>query len=294
MHKTGHLLITDNSKQQVSVAPRVHRYTAEGKRPRAAMLVLPALGVTASYYAPLAEALAGLGLEIGVLELRGQGDSPLRASWRVDFGFRELLEEDVPAAVRQLREAAPDVPLLLLGHSLGGHLAAMTAGRESAGEIDGVMLVACSSPWLPGYDRRTRRQLRLLRALVYLSISTLGYYPGHRLGFGGREARTLMRDWLVLMRNNRYRAAGLAEDLDAAVGRYTGPVLAVRMAEDSYAPEAAMEAVLGKFQSALLTREVIDSATLGTRADHFRWIRQPGALVQRITLWLDESRLHQH
>ena len=250
--------------------------------------MLPALGVTASYYAPLAEALAGQGLEVGVLELPGQGGSPVRASWRVDFGFRELLEEDVPAALQQLREAAPDVPLLLLGHSLGGHLAAMTAGRGSAGEIDGLILTACSSPWLPGYDRKTRRQLRMLRTLVRLSIVTLGYYPGHRLGFGGREARTLMRDWLALMANNRYRAAGLYENLDAAVARYTGPVLAVRMAEDTYAPEAAMEAVLGKFKSASLTREVIDSVALGTRADHFRWAREPDALVQRITAWLDQ------
>lgn len=250
------------------------------------MLVLPALGMPPRYYAPLADALAGAGLDTTVLALRGHGDGSPQASRRHDFGLRELLDEDIPTAIRHLRAEAPHRPLLLMGHSLGGHLAAITTGRMPE-QIDGIVLAACGSPWIGAYDGATARRLRLLCALIPPLTALLGYYPGHRLGFGGREARRLMRDWLALARSNRYTAAGLNEDLDAGIARYSGPVLSLRMTDDSFAPQAAVDAVLQKFSGTTPQLRALDATTLGTAADHFRWVRQPGAVIACVDQWLE-------
>jgi predicted alpha/beta hydrolase len=122
--------------------------------------------------------------------------------------------------------------------------------------------------------------------MIPLLNAAFGYYPGHRVGFGGREARTLMNDWLDLARTNVYGARGMDEDFDAAIARYTGPVLSLRMADDPFAPEAAMAAVTDKFHQATVSRHVITAEQIGDRADHFRWARKPEAVVEHILAWM--------
>lgn len=253
-------------------------------RPLANVLLLPALGTAADYYTRLAEALRGAGFRVAVMELRGHGNSPVRPSRRVDFGFRELLDEDLPAALRELRADAPELPTILFGHSLGGHLAAISAGRLSEA-VDGIVLTACGSPWMGAYRDATLRKLKLLCAAIPPLTALLGYYPGQRIGFGGREARTLMREWRALALSNRYSARGIDEDLDGGIAEYDGPVLALRMGDDDFAPEAAVHAVTDKFRKAGVQHLVLDAETLDCRADHFRWARQPDAVVHAVTQW---------
>ncbi|MFZ5722533.1 MAG: alpha/beta fold hydrolase [Pseudomonadota bacterium] len=254
--------------------------------PRGHVVLMAALGIAARFYLPLAQALCAAGLNVALVEQRGHGESPLRPSRRTDFGFREALTEDIPAVLDHLAEQAPGLPVYLMGHSLGGHYAAITAGRLPE-RIDGVILTACGTPWVPAFAGRTRRQLQLLVQLLPAFGLLFGYYPGDRVGFGGREARTLMADWRDLALTNVYSARGLAADLDSGIARWRGPLLSLRLADDAYAPEAAMAAVTDKFRSATVTRGVIDGAELGDRADHFRWVRTPDAVVRRVSAWLD-------
>ena len=54
---------------------------------------LPALGVPARHYLPLAQALAGLGMSVALHEWRGLGSSDQRAGRRCDWGYRQLLDD---------------------------------------------------------------------------------------------------------------------------------------------------------------------------------------------------------
>lgn len=250
------------------------------------VVLLPALGVAARFYDKLAATLAGSGLNVAVMEQRGQGDSALRPGRRHNWGFAEVLDNDLPALLDWAEARRPGAPLYLMGHSLGGHFAAITAGRF-AGRIDGVILAATGSPWWQAFvgaagplnDKSVRRLIRLIPPanLVF------GYFPGERIGFGGNEARGIMSDWRALAKHNRYQARGLAEALDAAVAGYTGPVLAVRLADDALAPDASVKAVTDKFRQATLTQRVITADQLGDRADHFRWARQARVVADLVT-----------
>lgn len=260
------------------------RWYAAGNA-RGNVVLMAALGVAARFYLPMAEQLSGIGLNVALLEQRGHGDSALRASRSCDFGFRDALVDDIPAVLDWLQVRAPRLPVYLMGHSLGGHYAAMTSGRLPQ-RVDGIVLAACGTPWVQAFTGKTRRQLDLLVRLMPPLIWLLGHYPGETLGFGGREARTLMHDWLVMARDNAYRPRGVAEDLEAGIARYTGPVLSLRMADDAFAPEAAMQAITDKFRAATVSKVVLDAATLGDRADHFRWARSPAAVVAAVERWL--------
>jgi len=268
--------------------PLLQHFPAQGVRVLGSLLLLPALGVPARKYARCASLLAEAGIHVTVMEWRGVGDSPLRASRRCDFGFAELLDTDIPAALRGMREAAPDAPLWIMGHSLGGHLGAITAGRLQE-TLDGLILVACGSPWLEAYEGPTRRRIHLLSALIPACNALLGYFPGDRIGFGGRQPRRLMCDWRALANTGRYSAQGVDEDLEAGLAHYAGPVLSLRMADDDFAPAAAVQAVTTKLRAARLEQAVLGADELGAPADHFRWAKQPEAVVGRVTAWCAQS-----
>ncbi|PKM21947.1 MAG: hypothetical protein CVV10_06765 [Gammaproteobacteria bacterium HGW-Gammaproteobacteria-14] len=152
--------------------------------------------------------------------------------------------------------------------------------------ISGVIICACGSPWIDGFEGKTRRGLQWLCRLIPLCNLLLGYYPGDKLGFGGREARTIMSDWLALARTNVYQARGVEYDFDGAIGRYAGPLLSIRLLDDPFAPAAAMAAVSDKFPPSQVTQVEISAAELNDCADHFRWARTPQAVVSHIVRWL--------
>ena len=76
--------------------------------PHASLLWLPALGVAAKHYLPFAEVLAERGVAVFVHEWRGHGSSSLRAGRQHDWGYRELLELDLPASEDGMRRALGD------------------------------------------------------------------------------------------------------------------------------------------------------------------------------------------
>lgn len=258
-------------------------YSASETAP--SLIIMAALGTPCRVYENLASSLNAQGFNVALLEQRGQGESALRASRGCDWGFADVLTNDLPAVLDWIEAQVPGTNIYLLGHSLGGHYSAMMAGLVPE-QIAGIMVVATGSPWYRAYPPKMRRQIRLLIAVLPLIMLLCGYYPGKGLGFGDRDARTLMRDWLDMARTNTYRARGLDRDLDAAIAEYTGPVLSVRLADDPFAPEAGMRAVTDKLQRAPLTERVITAEELGDKADHFRWAKQGEVVAETVAEWL--------
>ena len=157
-----------------------------------ALYWLPALGTSARHYLPLAEALAARGIAVVVHEWRGIGSSNRRASRRCTWGYRDILEDDLPAARAVLRSHWPQAMWHVGGHSLGGQIAMLQAALSPEAYV-GIVLVASGAP----YWRQFRRAWLVGGAcmLAPCVASLCGYLPGRRIRFGGNEARGLVADW---------------------------------------------------------------------------------------------------
>ncbi|WP_165829744.1 alpha/beta fold hydrolase [Amnibacterium flavum] len=256
---------------------------------RPSVLFLPALGVPLGYYGPLFEAWAGRGRAVFGAETRGMPLSPVhnRAS---ATGYAALVGHDVPALVGAVGERSPG-GVMVVGHSLGGQVALLAA---AAGRIDVDAVVAVASgtsavesvPTLPG---RLRRRFEI--AVVRSTISTLGYWPGHRLGFGGRQSRDLMADWAYEARRGGYRLAGDATDYEAALGRLEVPTLLVGIEGDELITPRALRHLADRLPPSVDTVEVPESPD--RQHGHFAWARRdPEAVITPIEEWLarHESR----
>ncbi|OOG40817.1 alpha/beta fold hydrolase [Rhodanobacter sp. C05] len=245
---------------------------------------LPAMGMPARHYLPLAEALAARGVAVVVHEWRGIGSSNRRAGRRDDWGYRELLADDLPTALAAVRARWPQAACWLGGHSLGGQLGSVYASLHPA-EHAGLVLVATGSP----YWRRFRfgSLIRIAYVLAPWLATLVGYLPGRQIGFAGNEARRLIADWARSGRTGRYAAAGMAQDFEQELAASPLPVLALRLQDDWLGPQASLDWLLGKMPRANRSVEVITPPDLGGKpADHFGWMKTPEPIAARIAAWI--------
>ena len=243
---------------------------------------LPAMGVPAKHYLPLAQALAGRGMAVALHEWRGIGSSDRRAGRRQDWGYRTLLQDDLPRGLAAVREIWPGAAGCLGGHSLGGQLAAMYVGAHPA-EAAGLVLVASGAPYWGNFRHGWLIGASYVAAPLLARLS--GHFPGRRIGFGGNEARGVIDDWARTGRTGHYAAAGMG-DLEPGMAAFAGPVLAVRLRDDWLGPAASLDWLLGKLPRARITREVLGPDELQGPADHFGWMKTPGPVAVRIADWL--------
>ncbi|MEL1264011.1 alpha/beta hydrolase family protein [Pseudoxanthomonas putridarboris] len=258
-----------------------HRYMLLARMPAradGALLWLPALGVAARHYLPLAEALAARGIAVFVHEWRGNGSSSLRASRRQDWGYRELLEQDLPVSHAEVRRHAPAGTHMIGGHSLGGQLAACYLGQHPQG-FARLWLVGSGTPHWRSFPAPRGWALPFFYQFAPWLADWRGAFPGRRLGFGGDEARGLIRDWARVGLSGRYRAAGWDVDLEAGMRQVTATSRGVLFDDDWLAPASSLRALLAKLPNSPHDVTVLHHAALGTRADHFAWMKQPQAVI---------------
>jgi predicted alpha/beta hydrolase len=250
------------------------------------LLFLAALGTPGRVYRGFASALAAQGVHVCTPDWRGIGSSSLRASRRHDHGYRHLVEIDAPALMEKVAELFPASALWIGGHSLGGQLGTLIAATHP-GRVHGLLAIASGSVYLPCYPPKVQRGIRFLGLLAGMTGAVLGHFPGQRIGFGGRESRAVMKDWLHVARCGRYEPAGSSIDYEAALARLAAPVLALNFKGDTWAPEAAASYLLAKLPQCQREQWTWgDADTGGQHLDHFSWTKHPQLLAPKISAWL--------
>lgn len=247
---------------------------------------LPAMGVRADYYTPWAEALHGLGCNIALGELRGVGRSSVRASRREDFGYAEMLNEDIPATLECVSSAFPGAPLVLGGHSLGGQLSALYLALHPEA-ARGLFLVASGTPYHRMWPGTQGLKLLFFATVLRMITELRGHLPGHRVGFAGREARRIIREWHHLVLRGRFRLAGVEKDIEEHLALIRQPTLALSFSDDPFCPQEATAHLTGKLAASLTTHHHLHPRDMGAdRFGHFHWVRHSPSLAPQFGTWL--------
>ncbi|WP_394837314.1 alpha/beta fold hydrolase [Pendulispora rubella] len=255
------------------------------------LLVIPAMGTAAGYYDKLGAAFAERGVHAALFELRGNGTSSVRASRGTDFGYGTLIEQDIPPAVERVRALLPRAPLFLLGHSLGGHLAFLSLAREQLGhDVRGVALVASGLPHHMAWPGMASPGIRVLARFMKATSAAVGHYPGKRLGFAGREARTVVSEWAHAVATGEFSFPTTwtgSVPPEQALARVECPVLAVTLARDTFAPSRSTELLLAKVPRCSVSRirYMPDAALPEAAGNHNRWPRYPDAVATYVSKW---------
>lgn len=250
------------------------------------LIIFPAMGVGAGYYKNYAASLTGKGVNIVAIDHRGHGHSSVRPSRKVNFSYLEQIEMEYYAIVTKVKEIFPFSKIVVMGHSLGGQMGSMFVSRYTE-LVNGFILNASCSVYYKGWNSGVDYGLLLFAAFCKQIGKILGYYPGHRIGFGGKEARGVINDWYYTARTGKFVISDSDFDYEKAMSEFALPVLAFTYEGDASAPYKAMENLHRKFVRVKTEHHhIVHPQSPAKKYNHYSWVKEPEISAQQIINWL--------
>ncbi|MFC0134012.1 alpha/beta hydrolase [Massilia eurypsychrophila] len=247
---------------------------------KAVILVHPATAVTQRYYEPFAHYLSQLGFSVVTYDYRGTGRArPALRGFAVSMS--DWIDQDVGGVTRWAAGRFPDVPLLAVGHSLGGHALALGVGIGALRA--GVMIASHAgvTATIRGAAERARVWL-VMRVLTPLLCPLFGYMPGRRFGLGEDLPRGVMQQWSRWTAMPNYFFDDPNMDAARRMATVRLPLLVLGFEDDPWANRVAIDKLTAPLLNAQMERRHITPAEAGLAAiGHMGFFRKRA----EATLW---------
>ena len=261
--------------------------------PITAVVVMPAaMGVKQSFYVPFAEFLAEHGIAVLSFDYRGMGESvpeQFRQSLRgFDATIFDWAEQDYNAALQAAKAWQPDVPLLVVGHSLGGQLPGLLPDNHL---IDGMLTIAAGS----GYWRDNAPQLkRIVWIMWYLTVPLFtrvcGYFPGKKLRMVGDLPKGVIYQWTQWCKSPHYVVDADGSPIRKGYQKMRLPILAMSFTDDEMMSNRSIESLHSFYSNAQVEKRHIHPREVDAkRIGHFGFFRPQfrHSLWQQALQWLN-------
>ncbi|MFD6268694.1 alpha/beta hydrolase family protein [Nocardia asteroides] len=248
------------------------------------VLILPAMAMKARNYRSLAKALHATGLSVATCDLRAHGEAEPALGEHTDFGYREMLEIDLPAIVSAVEDRFPQAPLHLFGHSLGGQLALLFAAAESE-RVAGVTVIGTGTVFWWAFG--PRRWFEALSQIQWIGLVSRvkGHWPGGVL-IPAPMPGGVMIDWSVHSLTSYYRPSGSKRRYNTLLSRMTLPVLAISLSQDVLGPKSNVDFLVSRMPSAEVTQWHLDEDSAVEHLDHFTWLKDAPAIAAGVSQWI--------
>lgn len=250
------------------------------------VMIWPALGMAARRYRRFLADLVAVGLTAVAVDYRGYGASTPRNGRGSTVGYADIAGTDFPAVVAELESLFPGRPLILLGHSIGGQTGIMYAASAPE-KLAGAVFIGVSTPWIRAYPGLLKLVPAVGTHVAAGLASVVGYYPGDRLRFLGRQSKPLMHDWARLARTGDFDRVGRGVGYTELIERLDSDVLVIDVEGDWMAPPAAVDDFCRRLPSARIDRwHAGPEATSGRVVGHIDWIDDGTVIAARIADWV--------
>lgn len=264
----------------------VGRWFAPDK-PRAAVVIASALGVTARFYDEFATWLAERGYAVLSFDYRGVAASEDAAVGPVTMD--EWGRLDLEAALAEASRRVGGAPLFLVGHSCGGQLAGL-AGASA--RLSGILMVGATLAWWRRWPFPAN-----------VGLLTVWWLPVPALAVGRKRfpapalrlspvtlPAARMRQWARWARRPDYLFDPRFGLDRSGYGEIRCPLLSYSFDDDGYASRESVAALPEKFPWAAAEHRHVQSAALGIgHVGHFGFFRRKaaGSLWTEVLAWLD-------
>jgi predicted alpha/beta hydrolase len=197
-------------------------------------------------------------------------------------------EKDYNAAVRHAKAAHPDLPLYVVGHSLGGQLPGLLPDH---GLIDGLLTVAAGSGYWRENAPALKRSVPLMwYGLVPVLTPLFGYWPGARLNMVGDLPRGVITEWRRWCLHPDYMCDENGRRREAYFPAVRFPICSLSFTDDQYMSETNIGKLHGRYANTAVEFRHISPREIGVeRIGHFGFFRkQTGAALWPQALeWLN-------
>ncbi len=259
-----------------------------------AVIVLPsAMGVKQDFYAPFAQFLAEQGFAVLTFDYRGMGQSvpnTYRRSLRgFDANLFDWAEHDYNAALHAAKAWQPNVPLLVIGHSLGGQLPGLLPDNHL---IDGIVTIAAGS----GYWRDNAPQTkRIVWLMWYFAVPVytrlFGYFPGKKVRKVGNLPKGVIFQWAQWCKSPHYVVDANGKPLRAGYEKLRVPILGISFSDDELIGKRGIDSLHAFYKNATVEQRHIQPGDIGVkRIGHFGFFRPQfrSTLWQQVSQWMQQ------
>ncbi len=199
-----------------------------------AVLAHAAMARRAEFYRPKDASLASFLVDrqwiVVAFDFRGHGDSGPAARAGGVFGYDDFVARDLSAVCEFAREqATAGQPVVVVGHSLGGHVA-LAAQGTGAIDVDAVVGIAAAPPFLRENEPSLARWMvkRAVFAAMRAVSRRAGRFPARLLRLGSDdETRACCEDFARFASTDRWASADGRVDYRASLANVRVPVLGV-------------------------------------------------------------------
>jgi predicted alpha/beta hydrolase len=246
-------LLELRSRDGVRLAARV--FEPIGGQARAVALVAPATGVPQRFYRPFARWLSDQGYAVLTLDYRGLAESRCPGGGTDQASMRDWMLRDLPtalaAAQRRALHGGRRLPLLWVGHSLGGHALALLDGIEA---LDAALCIGSQLPaahrWAAGHKRWGAQAF--FKFWLPFWVGLTGRLPASALGGGLSLPGPAALDWSRWGQLENYFLSDPALQAQRRTQRFRGVAQFWCVSDDHvFGPEPAVQALVDAFEGSL-------------------------------------------
>ena len=248
--------------------------------PRGAVLIAPAMGVKQRFYAAFATWLATRGYLVVTFDYLGMGRSrriPLR---QLQVDILDWARHDCSAVLAAVGNAAGELPIYWVGHSVGAQILPLVEGHQRLTRI--VTIAAGSGYWRENSPQIRRKAWLLWHGLAPTLTAIAGYFPGDRIGAVGDLPAGVIRQWRRWCLHPDYLVGVEGEPIRQAFAAVRTPLTSLSFSDDEMMSARNTESLHGFYTSAPKTMRRIAPSEVGAdRIGHFGFFRD----AFKPTLW---------
>lgn len=229
-------------------------------------ILLPAIGVPIKKYERLIIGLRDKGYSVIYADYPCCGENRPQISKDYDYDYLDLLNDFIPNLIKN----SDTQNLVLLGHSLGGHLASLYALKNNIP----IAVVASGNIHYKNWNLMGRAKILSAVILFKSLIKTYGFFPGYKVGFGDREAKSLMNDWCHTVLTGNYNFSGIK------LNKGNARALFINIKNDNFSPLKSTKKLAEMFSECIVKQIELPSTLKGNR--HSMWLKSPDQIIEVI------------
>jgi predicted alpha/beta hydrolase len=202
------------------------------RKAKAAVLIVPAMGVGQNYYAPFATWLADQGYIIATFDYSGTGLSDNGDIRKLQVTITDWAQFDCDAMIDEIQALAPSCPIYWIGHSLGGQILGLVPNWNRLTKA--VTISSGSGYWIENVMRLRLKVWWLWYVAAPLATRLFGYFPGKRLRKVGDLPRGVMDQWRRWCLNPKYLVGAEGRKVRERISAVDVPITSFSFTDDEF------------------------------------------------------------
>ncbi|MES5323245.1 alpha/beta hydrolase family protein [Alcaligenes phenolicus] len=244
---------------------------------KASIIIHPATAVPQDFYRPFAEHLNSQGFIVLSYDYRGIGRSRQKDIRQCDVSMSDWMLEDAVYVTDWVAHRFNGLPMLAVGHSVGGHAIAISPATRS---VKAAVMIA-SHAGVTALIEKPMERFRvglIMRVLTPVLCGLYGYMPTRRLGFGEDLPRGVMQQWSRWTQKPHYFFDDPQLDAKQRASQVDIPLLVLGFDDDPWANPRAISRLLEPLGKARIERHQLEHKQLGlAHIGHMGFFRKRNA-----------------